>query len=130
VRENGKEKGVEMINELGRQFKGDITTVHTAITATATSAIVDCRGYNAILIDFTISGTANWTISLTGSLNRNGTYKALYELANTGSMAAMSYQTNASRLFIFKGIPDWVKVVATEDADGQTVTVKVQPLNI
>lgn len=119
-----------MINELGRQFKGDITTVHTAITATATSAIVDCRGYNAILIDFTISGTANWTISLTGSLNRNGTYKALYELANTGSMAAMSYQTNASRLFIFKGIPDWVKVVATEDADGQTVTVKVQPLNI
>lgn len=119
-----------MINEIGRKFKGNVTTVHSAITATATSAAVDCRGYNAILIEHVVSGAANWTISLTGSLTRHGTYGALYELANTGSMAAMSYQLNSNRVFIFKGIPDWVKVVATEDAGAETVTVRVQPLNV
>ena len=119
-----------MINEIVRNFKVNLTTAHSAIAATATSGPIDCRGYNAILIEFTISGAANWTTSLTGCLTRNGTYRALYELANTGSMVAMSYQANSSRLFIFKGIPDWVRVVATEDVDGQTVTIKVQPLNV
>jgi len=45
-------------------------------------------------------------------------------------MAAMSYQLNSNKVFLFKGIPDWIKIVATEDADGATVTVKVQPLNV
>jgi len=116
--------------EIDSMYKGNVTTVHSAITATATSVIVDCTGYNALLVEFVISGAANWTVSLTGSLTRGGTYGSLYELANTGSMAAMSYQLNSNRVFLFKGIPDWVKVVATEDAGAETVTVRVQPLNV
>jgi hypothetical protein len=119
--------GIVDINKLN---KGNVTQIFTAIEATTTSAKIKCVGYNAILIDAEFSGAANWTFKVQGSLTENGTYKDCYELANTGSMAAMSYQTNASKVFLFKGIPDWVKIVATEDVDGQTVTVKVQPLNV
>lgn len=114
--------------QIDKKMKGRITTAHSAITATATSDIIDCRGKNALLVEFVITGAANWTISIQGSLTKTGTYCNIYELANTGSMAQMSYQLNSNRLFIFKGIPDWIKVVATEDADGQTVTVRVQPI--
>jgi hypothetical protein len=119
-----------MYQQIDQIVKGNVTEIFTAIDATTTSAKIDCRGYNAILIDAAFSGAANWTFKVTGSLTENGTYKDCYELANTGSMAAMSYQTNASKVFLFKGIPDFIKIVATEDVNGQTVTVKVQPLNI
>lgn len=110
--------------------KGAWQKVHSAITATATSSAINCEGYNAILIQNSISGAANWTYSLTGSFTENGEYSALYEQANTGSMAAMSYQTNAGSMFLFKGVPDWVKVVATEDAGAETVSVWAQPINV
>jgi hypothetical protein len=45
-------------------------------------------------------------------------------------MTLMSYQTNASKGFVFKGVPDFVKIVATEDVDGATVSCFVQPFNI
>lgn len=110
--------------------KGNVSTIHSAIDATTTSSAINCTGYNAILIDVEFSGAANWTFKVQGSLTENGTYKDCYELANTGTQTLMSYQCNASRIFLFKGIPDWVKIVATEDVNGQTVTVKVQPLNV
>lgn len=115
------------ILQVEKMLKGTVTTAHSDIIATATSKAIDTKGYNALLVYFTISAAQNWTIKVQGSDSRNGTYADCYELANTGSMAAMSYQLNANRVFLFKGIPDWVKIVATEDADGATVTVKVQP---
>lgn len=111
--------------------KGAVVTAHNAITATATSAEIDCRGYNAIIIEAAISVAAsNWTFKLQGCMTSGGTFIDLYELANTGVMADMSYQTNASKMFVFKGIPDYIKIVATEDVDGATVTVKAQPCNL
>ncbi len=110
--------------------KGAITTAHSAITGTATSAEIDCRGYNAVLVSADISAAFNWTFKVQGCIVSGGTFVDLYEQANTGAMVAMSYQCNSSRIFVFKGIPDYIKVVATEDADGATVTVKVQPLNL
>jgi len=119
--------GIVDIDKINR---GNVEEIFTAIDATTTSAKINCKGYNAILIDAAFSGAANWTFKVQGSLTENGTYKDCYKLKDDGTMALMSYQTNASRIFLFKGIPDWVKIVATEDVDGQTVTVKVQPLNI
>jgi hypothetical protein len=87
------------------QQKGPVTTAHSAIEATATSSPIDCTGYNAVLIEAIISDTYNWTFKVQGCLTENGTYSDCYELANTGSMAAMSYQTNSSKVFLFKGIP-------------------------
>lgn len=112
-------------------LKGTVTKIHDAITATATSEVVKCIGFNAILVTVTITGGANnWTFKLQGANASDGTFVDIYEQANTGSMALMSYQCNASRMFLFKGIPDFIKVVATEDVNGSTVTVEVQPLNV
>jgi hypothetical protein len=119
-----------MYTQIDQMIKGNVTTVHSAIEATATSAKVDCRGYNAILVDVTLSGAANWTFKVQGSLTENGTYKDVYEQNAAGTWTLASYQFNASRMFLVRGIPDFVKIVATEDADGQNATVKVQPLNI
>lgn len=117
--------------DVGKMSKGAPVTAHSAITATATSDEIDCRGFNAILIETTVTVAAsNWTIKVQGCMVSGGTFLDWYELANTGTMTLMSYQFNASRGFVFRGIPDWVKIVATEDVDGATVTVKAQPLNL
>jgi len=110
--------------------KGAVTLAHSAIAATATSAAISCEGYNGILVDVEFSGAQNWTFKVQGSTLENGTYKDLYEMVNTGTMTLMSYQCNASRIFIFKGVPHWVKIVATEDVNGVSVTVRVQPINV
>jgi hypothetical protein len=110
--------------------KGAVTLAHSGISATTTSTVINCEGYNAILIQAIFSATQNWTFKVQGCMTENGTYTDIYELANTGSMAAMSYQTNASKMFLFKGIPDYVKIVATEDVNGATVTVYAQPINV
>lgn len=115
------------VNKMGKALP---ITAHDAISATATSEEISCVGYNAVLVYVTFSDTYNWTFKVQGCLTTGGTFVDWYELANTGSMAAMIYQCNASRGFVFKGIPDYIKIVATEDQDGATVTVKVQPLNI
>ena len=101
-----------------------MTTAHNAITGTATSSAIDCRGYNSILIQVTISVSHNWTFSVRGCLTSGDTFTDWYEQANTGFMTSMSYQTNANKGFVFKGIPDYVKIVATEDDDGATVTAE------
>jgi hypothetical protein len=116
--------------DIDKVNKGNVTTVHNAISATATSAAIDCRGKNGLLMQVEFSAAANWTFKIQGSLTQHGTYADWYEQANTGVMKAMSYQTNASKGFTFKGVPDWVKIVATEDVDGATVTVKAQPINL
>lgn len=110
--------------------KGSKIAAIATTDATKTSDPIDARGFNAVLLKITLSGAANWTVKLTGALNRNDAYVDIYEQANTGSFVAMSHQTNASKMILFKGIPDWIRVVATEDADGQTCAVEVQLLNV
>ena len=111
--------------------KGGVVTVHSAIADTATSDEVDCRGYNAILVEAGVfSAAENWTFKVQGCMVSGGTFVDWYEQANTGVMTLMSYQCNAARGFIFKGIPDYVKIVATRDGGASAVTVKAQPLNV
>jgi hypothetical protein len=114
--------------DINSKSKGNVTTVHSAITATATSDKIDCSGKNALLVEVDISGGANnWTISLTGALHKNDTYYALYQQNAAGTWTALSYQMNSSRTFVVFGMSEWVKVVATEDVNGSTVTIRVQP---
>jgi len=70
-----------------------------------------------------------WTFKVQGCLASGGTFVDWYEQANTGAMVLMSYQTNASKGFVFRGIPNFIKIVATEDEDGATVACRVQSLN-
>lgn len=100
------------------------------VTATTTSNEIDARGFNAVLIKVTLDAAANWTTKLQGCFNSGGTFVDLYEQANTGAMVQMSYQCNSSRMILFKGIPDYIKIVATEDADGAKYSAEVQLLNV
>ena len=117
--------------QITKQFGSGVTVAHNSITGTATSAEIDCRGYNSLLVEVSVSiATKLWTFKVQGSLLSGGTFVDGYELSNTGIMTVMSYQTNASKGFVFRGIPSFVKIVATEDEDGATCTVRVQPLNL
>lgn len=114
-----------------KKSKGSVTTAHSAIADTATSTEISCVGFNSVLLSVgPFSDVQNWTFKIQGCLTTGGTFVDWYELANTGSMAAMSYQCSAARGFTFKGIPDYIKVVATRDGTASTVTVKVQPFNV
>ncbi|MDD4775156.1 MAG: hypothetical protein PHG75_01495 [Syntrophomonas sp.] len=116
---------------VNKQGKGGVTTAHSAITDTATSAEIDCRGYNAIMLEIVQSAAEAWTYTVQGCMASGGTFVDIYEMANTGALALMTVASNTlNRILVFKGIPDYVKIVATEVAGTATVTVKVQPCNL
>jgi hypothetical protein len=118
------------IIDVGKMSKGTVVTVHNAITATVTSAEQSAEGFNSILVEVDISVAVKlWTFKLQGSMVSGGTFRDWYEQANTGTMTLMSYQTNASKGWVWKGIPNYYKIVATEDEDGATVSVRCQPFN-
>lgn len=97
------------------------TTGISAVTATTTSNEINASGYNTVLIEASISvAVKNWTFKIQGCFVSAGTFIDILD---------MSYQTNVSKIFMFKGIPDYIKIVATEDEDGATVSVKAQLLN-
>ena len=108
--------------------KNQATSVvaHNAITGTATSTAIDCRGYNAVYVEIAITVAAvNWTVSLLGSSSAGGTYSALYVDAT-----AVSKQTATTYAGMWRGVPDWVKVLATEDVDTGKCTVTITPCNV
>lgn len=112
-----------------KMHKGNVTTVHNAITATAsTSTKVNCKGYNALLVKTTIgAGGGTWKIDVKGSNTEQGTYVDIYDnydnQLTTGNLTA-------SRMRLFVAVPDWVQIVATEVVNGSACTVEVQPMII
>jgi len=109
------------------EIKGMVTTAHSAITATATSSEIDCRGYNSLLIHWVSNATdKTWTIQILGAMASGATFVEWI----TSSGASNLYTTDISGFFIVQGIPDFIKIVATETDNGATVTCKVQPVNL
>ena len=108
---------------------GNITTAHSAIAATATSAEIALGDYPSIYVEVDVgaTGTPNWTITVTGSLTSGGTFVALTDVNNvamsTGALTADGGET-------FRGCPSYIKIVATENSGTGTCTVKVMPVNI
>lgn len=102
------------------------TKIHDNISATATSADIDCRGYNALAISAQFSAAQNWTFSILGGRETGGTFVQCYDNAAT----AMSKQTNADIFIIFRPVPDWVQVKANEDVNGANVTVWAAPCQV
>lgn len=114
--------------DVAKMTKGAVTTAHSAITATATSAEIDCRGFNSLLVHWVSSATdKTWVISVTGATDSGLTFVPL--LDKTTGLAASEITTDISGFFVISNIPDYVKIVATETDDGATVTCKVQPFN-
>ncbi len=101
--------------------------VHEAITATAVSDVIDCRGYNALAVYASFSAAKNWTLSVMGAPAPGGfDFVQCYDNAGT----AMSKQTSAALFWIFHNVPDYVQLKATEDVDGAEVTVYVAPCTV
>lgn len=107
--------------------RGSKVTAHSAITATATSVFQKCRGHNALIlyVDFT-AGTGTWTVKIQGK-SILGAYIDMYD--NNGNAMSIASIT-ADRAQLFVGIPSDFKIVATEDADGATVTVSYELLTV
>ena len=114
--------------DVDKMSKGAITTAHSAITDTATSAEIDCRGFNSLLVHFVSDANdKTWTISVLGAMGSGLTFVPLLDKA-TG-LAASEITTDISGFFVISNIPDYIKIVATKTDDGATVTCKVQPFN-
>lgn len=112
--------------DVSKMTKAGITVAHSAIEATATSSEIDCDGFNSVLLHVVITGTGTWKIDVQCSPVSAGTFINAYD----GTTQLTTGNLTASACMLFRGIMDYVKIVATEVADGATCTVTVQPLNL
>jgi hypothetical protein len=104
---------------------------HDEIVETTTSGIIDMHGMNSALVQINVTVAEKlWTVSVLGSIKADGTYAPWYEQTNTGTMTLMSYQTETSKGFVFRGVPNFIKLLATEDESGATVSVLCQPIDL
>ncbi len=96
----------------------------TAIEATTTSAAKRARGHNSIIIyvDFT-AGSGTFSIKVQGAEKDGGTYIDMYK--EDGNAMAMASVT-ADKAQVFSGIPEHFKIVATEDSNGATISVRYE----
>lgn len=122
-----RRKVLKAMQQIDSIYKGNVTPAHSAISGTATSAPIDCRGYNAVLVKVAISGTGTWKIDVQGCNTPQGTFVDVYDnydnQLTTGNLTA-------SRMRLFVAVPDNIKIVATEVSGTATCTVEVQPMNI
>ena len=119
--------------------QGEVTTVHSEITASVTSSntdAVDAIGFNGVLAIITLAGTTpNWTIDIEGCDTEDGTYIDCFDYTNLTPSDDTPKQLStgaltASRICLFKGIPRYVKAVPTENSGTGNCTVKLMPINI
>ncbi|MDD3414881.1 MAG: hypothetical protein PHY47_12885 [Lachnospiraceae bacterium] len=110
------------------KIKGDVRKVLDGVGETTTSDEVDTSMFNALYVACEVGGTGGtWTVKLQGRLNHDGT---ALDLSDESGDALTTGAITASCIKVFKPIPDIVKLVATENVDGGTITVYVQPTNI
>ncbi len=120
--------------DVSKMTKGNVTVAHNAITATATSAEIDCRGFNTISVECAAStlATGNWVISVLGCAVTGGSFGACYAPKDDGTFVAQAtpaISANGNTTYYFRGIPNFVKILATRTTDG-TLTCKVTPMNL
>ncbi len=119
---------------VSKMSKGGITVAHNAITATATSAEIDCRGFNTISVEMACSAfsSGNWAAAIHGCAITGGTFGACYSPKDDGTFVAQAIaaiSTNGNTTYYFRGVPNYVKIVATRTTDG-TLTCTVTPMNL
>lgn len=111
---------------LSGRVKGAVTVSHNAISITTTGIEINTQGFNAIMIQEIITDAVkNWTVKLTGSMISGGTFSDVYD---NGTLCSM--QTNSNKIMLFKGIPQFLKIVANEDEDTGKCTVVYQLMNV
>ncbi|MEW5804071.1 MAG: hypothetical protein AB1847_18405 [bacterium] len=119
--------------DVARQSKGEVVIAHNAITATATSAEIDCRGFNAVSIECAVSAisSGNWLVEILGCAISGGAFGNCYEL-QAGTWEIMQTPTldaDGNYTFLVRGIPNYIKIRATRTTDG-TLTCTATPMNV
>jgi len=119
---------------VSKMSKDGIIVAHNAIVATATSAEIDCRGFNTISVEMACSAftSGNWVAAIHGCAVSGGTFGACYSPKDDGTNVAQAIaaiSTNGNTTYYFRGIPNYVKIVATRTTDG-TLTCTVTPMNL
>jgi hypothetical protein len=120
--------------DVNRMSKSGVVVAHNAITATATSAEIDCRGYNTISVECAVSAITdgNWLIEVLGSALSGGTFGNCFAPKDDGTFIQQKTPTlnaNGNTTYYFRGIPNYVKIAATRTTDG-TLTCRVTPMNL
>lgn len=119
---------------VSKMSKGGIIVAHNAIVATATSAEIDCRGFNTISVEMACSAftSGNWVAAIHGCAITGGTFGACYSPQDAGTNVAQAIaaiSANGNTTYYFRGVPNYVKIVATRTTDG-TLTCTVTPMNL
>lgn len=109
---------------VNKMSKGAVTIAHNAITATATSAEIDCRGGNAVHLEFEISGSGVWDLEVVGSAVSGGTFSNQY----VGGLKLERLGLSANAGFVVPIGANYIKIVATEISGTAAVTVRVTPM--
>lgn len=121
--------------DVSKMTKGAVETPHNGINSTTTSSELDCRGFNTISLECTISGISggSWIASLTGCSVSGGTFGNCFTPKDDGTFAQQKTPTlnaNGNTTYYFRGIPNYLKIVATETGNGGNLTCKVTPMNL
>ena len=116
--------------DIAKMSKGGVTTAHDAITATATSAEMDWRGFNAVSVECIVSDitSGNWAIEVLGCAISGGTFGRQWD-SNSREAKVIDLDTNETMTFVFRDIANYGQIRATRTTDG-TLTCKVTPMNI
>jgi hypothetical protein len=127
---NIKNTAVEpVITQMEYVAKGDTQTVITAGTGASptTSSEFSIVGFNAMKVYLYLTGTGAWTLTVQDSSNPAGTFVNSYD--NQGNLM-QTPSMSASGSFLFVGLSDQCKIVATEDSGTATIQVDIVPLNV
>jgi hypothetical protein len=114
-----------MLVQLEKGKKVNVIPAGTDVTKT--SNYVRAEGHNAMIVHADVTGSGAWTIKVQGALAPNDNFADMYD-AN-GSLMSMG-SISADRCQLFVGIPEYFKVVATEDTNGATIQVDVELLTV
>jgi len=116
-----------MVNYI-QKLKGAPIEVFEEIENTSTSKIYGMKGHNSILVHVKLSATGSpeWTVKLQGAPTFDGEFVDLYD----GSTALSTGTLSSDRCVMLKGVPEYIKVVATEDSGTGNCTVNIIPLTM
>lgn len=128
--------------DIAKMSNGGIVTAHSAITATATSTEIDCRGFNSVIIEVETTNVSSsdktWTPTITGSCVSGGTFGQIFKDIS-GTQTALTLPTiafgagNVKQIYVIQGgIPSFLKITETLAGSNGTsaVTVKAVPFNV
>jgi hypothetical protein len=120
--------------DVSKMSKGGVVVAHNAITATATSVEIDCRGFNAISVECAVSAitSGNWLVEILGCAMSGGTFGNCFAPRDDGTFIQQKtpvLNSNGDTTYYFRGIPNYMKIKATRTTDG-TLTCIVTPMNL